>query len=523
MSVDLRTDLDLPNPMKDPEYWIQNSLNDLFFLCTMVLSHNKEKEYRDLNDMHLKLCDFVDQERTPWQQKLILIMRDALKSTISRADMIQWFLRKRYRNKPGKVGLFCGRYELGEDSLDRIMQEIYDNELLQSFFHKYLPANKHAGGTFTKEKIRYKGIEIDIGSPDKSLTGHHYEGIINDNLVNEVNSDTYEQRRKIIRRWQQQESMLAENGWEKIYETTWEIDDLSGFILDEGFHFDYTKIRNKVANIFTTESGYKVFSCTAKDAEGNLAFPEKIDEAYLARKRRKQGIYVYSRMYDLQPIPDEEVVLRPEWLSNYEKLPFNFISNMVLDMAGTTRKESSYVGMSIMDWDQNGFGYLNFAEKRKLTPMNAYKWMKEVYKLRERQGRPITFIGVEKEKYGIFLADYVEEEDPDDLYIWEIDIKGRPRHRRIGQLVPLYEQGRILSAKGLRDYEAEYRDYYKGKDVGVDILDTVAYQLDIKTIPVKSAVSEFPANIPDEARQQFQKEFRESRGGRMAEMVQGMF
>jgi len=522
MSLEISTDLDLPSPMKDPDYWIQNSLKDLFFLCTNVLTHGKKIEYRDLNLEHMKLCDFVDQESNSWLQKLILWFRDGLKSSISRSDIIQWFLRKRFRNQAGKIGLFCGRFELGEDSLDRIKEELFHNELLQTFFHKYLPSSRHDPGTFTKEKIRYKGIEIDIGSPDKSLTGHHYEGIINDNLVNEVNSDTFDQRMKIIRRWQQQESMLAENGWEKIYETTWETDDLSGFILDPDFHFDYRRIKNKISQIFTTESGYQVFSCAARNNDGKLAFPEKVDDAYLARKRKKQGIYVYSRMYELCPIPDEEVVLRPEWMSHYDRLPFNFISNMVIDMSGTTRKESSYVGMSIMDWDENGRGHLNFAYKRKLTPMGAYHWMKEVHSLRERQGRPITFIGVEKEKYGIFLASIVEEFDP-DLYIWEIDIKGRPRHRRIGMLIPLYENGKILSAPGLKDYEAEYRDYYKGKDEGVDILDTVAYQLDIKMVPVRSNVQEFVPNIPDESRLQFEKEFRESRGGKMSEMVQRMF
>lgn len=522
MALEIRTDLDIPSPMKDPEYWIRNSLNDLFFLCTNVLTHGKKLEYRDLNWMHMKLCDFVDQMSNPWLQKLILMLRDGLKSSISRADMIQWFLRKRFKNEGGKLGLFCGRFELGEDTLDRFKEELFHNELLQTFFYKYLPSSRHDQGTFTKEKIRYKGIEIDLGSPEKSLTGHHYEGIINDNLVNEVNSDTFEQRKKIIRRWQQQESMLAENAWEKIYETTWEIDDLSGFILDSGFHFDYRKIRNKVANIFTTESGYQVFSCTARDADGNLAFPEKIDDTYLLRKRKKQGIYVYSRMYDLQPIPDEEVVLRPEWLTHYDRLPWNFISNLVLDMAGTTRKESSYVGMSIMDWDQNGKGHISLAEKRKLTPMGAYKWMKEVHAQREKQGRPITFIGAEKEKYGIFLASLVEEMDP-DLFVWEIEIKGRPRHRRIGKLIPEYEQGKIVSAAGLTDYEAEYRDYYKGKDVGVDILDTVAYQLDMKMVPVKSTVSEFAPVTDNATKEQFAREFKEARGSPLAQQISGMF
>lgn len=507
MGLVIQTDLDLPDPMKNPEFWIQNSLKDLFFLATNVLSHGKRKEYRDLNRIHMELCDFVDQEKDPHHQKLVLMFRDGLKSSIARADIIQWMMRKRYRNEAGKIGLYCGVYELGEDSLDKVMTEIFSNELLQTFFYKYLPRSKYDCRVCAKEKVRYEDLEIDIGSPQRSLTGHHYEGIINDNLVNELNSQNLEQRKTIIRKWQQQESLLAEDAWEKVYETTWEVDDLAGVILDPDGKFDFKKLYRKPAYIFMSKIGYKVFSCPARGPDGKPVFPEKVDEVYLERKRRKQGPYIFSRMYELQPVPSEEQVLKPEWLIHYDELPYNFIRNMVIDCAGTTKRESSYSAISLMDWDELGTGHISFAEKRKYTPMDLYNWMKEVKQMSEEiEKRPITFIGVEKEKYGIFLSAIIDAQDP-NILVWPIDIRGRPRHIRIMATVPYYEQGRIKSRPGLKQYEEEYREYYKDKDFEVDILDTVAYHLDIMTLPKKlPKTQEFVPNVDEEARRQFMKE-----------------
>lgn len=522
MSLEIQTDLDLPDPMKDPEFWIQNSLNDLFFLCTNVLSHGKQEEYRDLNWIHMALCDFVD-INNPWLQMLILMARDMLKSSIMRADIIQWFMRKSYHDRFGKIGLYCGVYDLAQESLDKIMQEIYTNELLQTFFYKYLPSKKNDCRIAKEEKVRYKKIEIDIGSPKRPLTGRHFEGIHNDNLCNEVNTQTLDLRNMIIRRWQQQESLLAENAWEKLWETPWEKDDVSGRILDPDGRFDYEKLHRKPAYVFTATTGYKVFSCPARGPDGAPAFPEKLDEVYLERKRRKQGPYVYSRMYDLQPVSDEDQILKREWLIHYSELPDNYIRNMVIDCSGTTKKESTHSAISIADWDERGTMHLAFAERWKLTPMELYRKAKElIEKSEEEDKRLITFIGIEKEKFGIFLSAIFDMWDP-DLLIWEIDIRGRPRHKRLGATVPYYEQGLIQSKKGLKNYEDEYNEYYKDKDVDVGILDTVAYHLDIKMTPVKTAkVENYVPPPDDETREQFRRE-REAAGGLKRKQINQMF
>jgi len=475
---------DMPDPYKNPEWWIHKSLTDLFWFCRVVLSHGKKEEYKDLNWIHLKLCDFIDMEKNPILQKLVVMFRDSLKSTIFRGLYIQWFCRKRYYNLPGKVGIFSGLYELAEDHLDRIENEILQNELLQAFFHPYLPHKKSDAASWNKDQIRYKGVEIDIGSPEKSLTGHHYEGIGNDNLVNEINSDSSDQRKKIIRRWQQQESLLIRNGWELLMETPWAVDDVSGMILDPNGKFDYSKLRRKPCLTFISNTGYAVFSCPARGKDNKPVFPAKADEEYLERKKRKQGTHIYSKLYDLQIVPEEDIEIHPSWIEHYEELPVNHIRNMVVDAAGTTSKQSSHTAISLVDWDEEGTMHINYAEKRKLTPLDVLDWILEVYEESEEEERPITFLGIEKEKYGIVLADLIEERCP-DIVVTPIDIRGRSRDARIGRLIARYEAGRILSKKGLKDYEDEALGWHKGKNTGVDILDTIAYQLDIEYLPVK--------------------------------------
>lgn len=512
LSVSFSENIQIPPPLTDVEFWRKKSLTDLFFLASNVLSHNKKEEYLDLDWFHMELCDFLDMEKVPIPQKLILMSRDMLKSTISRAFIEQWFLKKAYYGLPGKIGIYCGYYELAEDNLDRIIKEILSNELIQTFFYPWVPHSREDFETCKKERIRYKGIEIEIGSPQRPLSGFHFEGIVNDNLCNEVNTATFEQCKSTNKRWQQQESVMVKNAWEIVWETTWESFDVSGIILDKDGKFNYKKLYRKPAYTFISKTGYAVFSCPARDEAGTPIFPAKCDEAYLQRKRNKQGPYIYSRMYELQPIPDEEVVLRPPWLLPMEELPYNFIRNICIDCAGTKRSDSSFSAVSIVDWDELGRMNISYADKRKLTPMELYDWVVELVEESEKAGRPVTFVGVEKEKYGIFLASYVEREKP-RFNVWTIDIRGRTRNSRIQALVPYAEQGKVLAARGLSKLEDEWNSYHKDKDVGVDILDTVAYHLDMKVIPKKLEKPAWVPNIPEDARNQFKKEMDMVRSG----------
>ena len=497
-------EMGLPSIQENPEWWIHEILTNLFFLSKVVLHHGKKIEYRDLNWIHKKLCDFLI--KNPALQKLILMFRDSLKSSIARALMLQWFLQKAYRREEGKGFIYSGIFDLAQDHAEKIIKELLSNQIIQYLFY-YLPVKgglapfiPHKKTDITvialdKGKIRYNRIEIDIGSPEKSLTGHHYEIGIIDNAVNEVNSQKVEGRQKIIKRWQQGEAVLSEDAREFIFETTWWIDDLAGTILSPKGRFDFSKIKNKPAYEFTSVTGYAVFSCPARDEDGNPVFPEKTNEAYLARKKAKMGSYLYSALYDLQPVAEEDIEIKKEWIddNHYEVDPPIFISNMIIDCAGTKAKESSYSAISIGDWNELGKLHITFAEKRKLYPMELYDWMIEIYNERAEMGRPINLIGVEKEKYGIFLHDVVRVNNP-RLPIRLLDIKSIPRPTRNKSVIVHYESGNILSKKGLKDYEDEALTWYMDKQRGTDIFDTIYYHYQIKCVPKKP--KEAPAFVP---------------------------
>ncbi|HEC62394.1 MAG TPA: hypothetical protein ENI27_09130 [bacterium] len=506
--------IEIPEPLKDVNFWREKSLTDLWFHASNVLSHGKKEEYRDLNWVHCALADFLDLDKNPIPQKLVIMSRDLLKSTMSRALINQWFVKKAYYGLPGKIGIYCGVYELAEDNLDRVMKEILTNEILQSVFYKWLPHKNSDFGTKRKERIRFNGIEIEIGSPERPLTGFHFEGVVNDNLNNEINTATFEQCQKINKRWRQQESVMSKNAWEIVWETTWETYDIAAIILDPDCKFDYGKLYRKPAYTFVSKTGYHVFTCPARDEKGDPVCPEKCDDAYLKRKRDKQGPYIYSRMYELRPIPDEEIVLRSKWLLPMEELPYNFIRNISVDCAGTTRAESSFSAISICDWDELGRMNISFADKRKLTPMELYNWICEVVAWSESIGRPVTFVGVEKEKYGISIASY-HETSPQTFNLWLIDIRGRTRNSRIQALAPYGEQGKILVQRGLSKLEDEWSTYHKDKKRGVDILDTMGYHLDMKVIPEKIEKVAWVPNVPDDVRGQFRREMEMVKGGHM--------
>jgi len=494
----------IPGWMYYPENWREKILTDLFWFCKVVLHHGKKKEYRDLNWIHKELCDFLDFIKNPNPQKLVIMLRDGLKSSIARAVLIQWFLNKRYRGERDSAFIYSGIVDLAEDHLSLIVKEIIENEIIQAFFYKYLPHNKKDFDICSKDKIRYKGIDIDAGSPEKSLTGHHYGIGINDNLVNEVNSQSAESRAKAVKRWQQQEPLLKEDAQEIIFETTWWPDDLSGIILDPEATFDYSKIYRKPCLQFMSSTGYSVFTCPARGQDGQPVFPEKVNEKYLARKRAKMGPYLYNALYELQPTIEENVVFPPSWIRHYEKLPQNYVRNLVIDCAGTKAKESSYTAMTIGDWDEQGTLYIPYAEKRKASPMEVKEWAMDLIQKSEEQGKPIYCVGIEKEKYGIFLADILRAEEIKP-FISLLSIRSLPEPTRLAELESPFNMGKILSRRGLRDYEKEIKSYYHGKKKDTDILNTLYYHFRIKCIPQKSKIPEFEPVIADDFSEQLRR------------------
>lgn len=506
--------------------FIHRCLTDLFYLCAVVLRHGKSVEYRDLNHIHRLFCDFLDFTRNPYPQKLALMSRDTLKSTIGRGLMIQEFLKASVFNEEKLFGVYTGLTKLSEEHLTRITREILTNELIQGYFHGYVPSRESEADAWGKEGVRYGKIGIDIGSLKKSLTGFHYGGVWSDNIVNEQNVRTADLRWGTFDTWQRMESIVAQDAWELVTETPWEKDDLSGRILDPDCDFDYKKIKGKSPGRFMSTTGYDVFSCFVRNEKGELNFLPRLDESYLERKRRKQGEYFYMRMYEGQVIDAKDIQIQPAMNLKYDVLPDIHIRFISVDCAGTRSDRSSDSAVTVGDWGLDRNLYIPYSVKKKVRPIELFNWVVEIWDQSEKEERPAWCLLIEREKYGIFLESLLEERRP-DIHVLTVSHKGLPKPERHVQVVPYFEAGRILSRKGLRDYDGEIKSWYKGKKEGVDIFDTLWMLIDQRMYPRKPPVANLPAGYraakePDD---DFLKQIKRDREGRRPDNRQlaGMF
>ncbi|HDT14070.1 MAG TPA: hypothetical protein ENO03_06905, partial [Candidatus Aminicenantes bacterium] len=479
--VNLQANFGLPEEIRTPKDFIEMSLEDGFFFCGFVLRHGKKKEYHDLNHIHLMLIDWMLTDPNP--QKLVLMSRDTLKSTIGRGLFEQKFLKHAYADDEALLGIITGEETLSTEHITLIEHEILTNELIQAFFAGHVPAKPSDAKAWNSDMIRWGRVGVDIGSLRKTLSGRHYLGIWSDNIMNEVNAATPQLREWAVKRWRSQEPLMGESAWEWVFETPWEPDDVSGVILDPEGLFDYRKLHRKSPAMFITETGYSAFSCFVRDENGQLNFPERLDEHYLARKKRKMGSFLYSRMYEGQIVSDEEQVFQRRLIQHFEGRPKFFSRNLVVDCSGTTSAQSTPTAMSDLEWDPDGVGHLVWADDFKVDVLELKRKVCDRVDDAKKEGRPYDQVGVEWEKYGIYLVTELQNERP-DIPLVPLRLLGRTRDDRILPLQGLYETGKIKSAKGLDKYEAQllaYRRGKKGQETG--ILDTLAHHLDIRLIP----------------------------------------
>ncbi len=481
--VNLQANFGLPEEIRTPKDFIEISLEDGFFFCSFVLRHGKKKEYHDLNRIHLLLIDWLLHDPNP--QKLAILSRDTLKSTVGRGLFIQKLLKHSYAGDEALLGIITGEETLSTEHLSIIEQEILRNELIQAFFAGHVPTKFSDAEAWNADMIRWNRVGVDIGSLRKTLSGRHYAGIWSDNIMNEVNSATPALREWAVKRWRSQEPLMAENAWEWVFETPWEADDVSGVILDPEGRFDYKRLHRKSPAMFVTETGYSVFSCFARDENGQLNFPEKLSEAYLARKKRKMGSFLYSRQYEGQIVSDDEQVFQRRLIQHFSQRPRFFSRNLVVDCSGTTSAQSTPTAMSDLEWNEDGIGHLIWADDFKIDVLQLKKKVCDLFDDAKKEGRPYDQVGVEWEKYGIYLVTELQAERR-DIPLVSLRLLGRTRDDRILPLQGLYETGKIKSAEGLKKYEEQllnYRRGKKGQETG--ILDTLAHQLDIRLIPKK--------------------------------------
>ena len=184
--------------------------------------------YSDMNlNTHGKMCEALE---SPTKRKLIVMPRGTFKSSIGVVAYSIWLLL----NNPNlRILIDSEKYENSKNFISEIKGKLEDERLIK-YFGVFKSASKWTEGAITiaqRTKV-LKEASITASGISAGKTGQHFDVIIHDDLNTEENSQNNEQRKKIIRHYKMNLSILEPHGTLVVIGTRYAIDDVIGDIIE---------------------------------------------------------------------------------------------------------------------------------------------------------------------------------------------------------------------------------------------------------------------------------------------------
>lgn len=447
---------------------------DLFFLLT-VACRRKDIDKDWLYDR----CREV--EKDP-DGHLDLWAREHYKSTIITFGLtIQDIL-----NDPNiTVGIFSHTRPIAKAFLDQIKRELEGNQFLQDLFPDVLYKNPRSeaekwsldSGIIVKRSQNPKEATIEAwGVVDGQPTSKHFALLLYDDVVTAESVTTPEQIKKTTDSLSLSYNLGADGGKVRFIGTRYHANDTYRTIMDRG---------TAKPRIHAAREGGKI--------DGKAVF---LSDEKLKKKRRDFGPYIFACQMLQDPVADNAMGFKEDWLRFYKMEPDTTGWNIYLlvDPASEKKKTSDYTVVAVVGLAPDGNYYLLDAIRDRL---NLTERAEALFKM-HRRWRPIE---VGYEKYGMQSdIEHIQYEMEVRNYRFSITELGgsMPKPDRIRRLVPPFEQHRFWLPEELwfTDYEGKRVDFvasfkddeYTSFPVSVhdDMLDCISRIMD----PVLGA--EFP-------------------------------
>jgi hypothetical protein len=229
-----------------------------------------------------------------------------------------------------------------------------------------------------------------------------------------------------------------------------------------------------------------------KDKTGEL-IPEKTRSVY--GLETGTGNYIAwgclsqnSAQYLLQPLSEEDALCPETWIRYWDTLPDVRWRSMVVDPGGPDSGKSDATGITICDTDEFGNIYVVYAEEHFVTPM---KFCDLIVGLKERYD--VDDCRIEKERFSTTVADLFRHRFP--LFnISFVEHKGRSKgsasvrgDSRIWRLRQWFESKRIFIGRNQKSFQDQVLTFPQPTTGRDDMIDSLAYQLDIRRIPKRKS------------------------------------
>lgn len=206
--------------------------------CKNILSEQyKSSLYKTSKDLcgyaemtkrtHGPMCTALESKM---KRKLIVMPRGTFKSSVGVVSYCVWLL---INNANIRILIDSEKYENSKNFIGEIKAKLED-PYVTSIFGYFRSDAKWAEGAFTikqRSKI-FKEASVTASGMGAGKTGQHYDVIIHDDLNTEENSENPEQRKKILRHYRMNTSILEPDGILVVIGTRYATDDVIGYILE---------------------------------------------------------------------------------------------------------------------------------------------------------------------------------------------------------------------------------------------------------------------------------------------------
>lgn len=404
---------------KDTKAMHDLCLQDLFFLIFIACKRrdiNRDWLYTRVREVEKDPDGYLD-----------LWAREHYKSTIiTFGKTIQDIL-----NDPEiTCGIFSHTRPIAKSFLTQIKREFELNVYLQDLFpdilyrkpQKESPRWSLDNGIIVKRKDNPKESTVEAwGLVDGQPTSKHFKLLVYDDVVTKESVTTPEMIMKVTDSWALSLNLGASYGKKRFIGTRYHANDTYKTIMDRG---------SAVPRIYPATS------------DGTFrGKPVLLTQAEFDQKVGDQGSYVASCQLLQNPLADNAMGFKKEWLMSYDFLNNHKMWNfyIVADPASKKKATNDYTVMAVIGLAPDKNYYLVDAIRDRL---NLTERTNELFRL-HRKWLPK---GIGYEEYGLSCdiehIQYVQEQEG---YRFAITPLGGPtgKHDRIRRLVPIFENHRF--------------------------------------------------------------------------------
>jgi hypothetical protein len=455
--------------------WWRNKARDLAFFNCFIMPYAWDDKFHDFGKIHYRMCHHIDPQWQSNPQIYLSAHRGSGKTTQLLGYECWWFTWSVVGKRSDSMIYNTATKENAWNMSGDVRHSLLENELLHWVFPE-LPTRETHYDSLTKNRVQVRHVRLDFSSLETTMVSRHYPNWLNDDLENDINAKTEYTREELKKTWRYQKAILTKIKSKGV-----------GREIEVGTPYHHNGLTWTIRNM-PRYSKLEIPCYINRDKSQGVWYDELYTVQDFEAKREEMGSSIFSAQYLLLPLSDEDSLCPESWLRYWDKLPDIRWRTMVVDPGGATPGVSDATGITICDTDENGTIYVVYAEEHFVTPLK----MLELIENLKKQFDPDD-IRVEKEKSSVTIADIMQHRFS-NLGIAFVEHRGRAKgdsknqiNSRIWRLRQWFETKRILFGRNMPQMIDQVITFPQTTTNRDDLIDSLAYHLDIRRIPKRKS------------------------------------